>query len=390
MDPVSIATIVVTTVSAVVQAVNLASELYRDHKQRKAKKASTADRPSLPGESVRLSLLLNTLMSQLGRDFGRRLDNTVKAQVLGLQPQLKSVLTDLKGLQANTESERESGGLEKYRKALDQANWLKGEVEGALNYFIQCTGSNPVETLQGPSHSPLSDRPAPFCDGAVLCQSGQADARKLAIRGANAQDSPPRQQWGFICRYCYLELPTTTPACVSFDDHRAYYKCLACYESHKHCQFATAHAFEQHMQSHPGFSFIKKGGKPEPEPEPLPAAVSEETLDKAEDDADTNGGGSLVSPLSSPYIAPRPGFISGRAHGPTPPPKVPFDSNPYPPLAELPVDNTSPTDTGVHDSYPFESARTTMYTLDSLAPQQGHAELEGGNEMLGSYQFGGS
>jgi hypothetical protein len=74
MDPVSTAAAVVTIVTGVAAAVDWAYKLHRKHKQKNAEKASAADQPSLPGGSVELSLLLNTLMSRLGRDFGRSLD----------------------------------------------------------------------------------------------------------------------------------------------------------------------------------------------------------------------------------------------------------------------------------------------------------------------------
>jgi hypothetical protein len=262
----------------------------------------------------------------------------VKSQIFRLQPRLKAVISDLAKLKSEIESGRSSGDVEKGRKELqDRADTLKDEIEGALMQFTnRIASTNSLEWNEAPAS--LSDRPLHFCQGAILCQSGKADARKLSVPGP--KDSP--QRWGFVCTYCFLEVAdysavrfsrTGEPvvhsdmlaashvmACASFNNRRAYYKCLACYENHEDVDFSSAQAFEKHMQSHPGYSFIKNEAEAfeetrkniryyvlEPKPETLSVYDADDDADGNYDEPGSQDGGNPadVSPVSSPELAVR-------------------------------------------------------------------------------------
>lgn len=246
-------------------------------------------------------------------------------------------MSDLKKLEKEIESGRVTDDVEKRRKALeDQAYRLKHEMERALTQFNKRIDNVPESNED---HALLPDRPLEFCQGAILCQFGRADARKLSV--PSTKDSTLR--WGFVCSFCYLEVadysairfshhddPVVYPdmlaashvmACASFQDRRAYYKCLACYENHQDIHFSSAQAFEKHMQEHPGYSFLKVEAEAaalreteqnitdyvlEPSPEILYMIEADNDLvDGYEETASRSYEGNIVdvSPASSPELA---------------------------------------------------------------------------------------
>ncbi|KAH8883301.1 hypothetical protein GQ53DRAFT_846975 [Thozetella sp. PMI_491] len=153
-------------------------------------------------------------------------------------------------------------------------------------------------------------------------------------------DSPKR--WGFVCAYCFLEVgdysavrfshrgepvvysdmlaASHVMACPSFQDRRAYYKCLACYENHQDLDFPSASAFEKHMQTHPGYSFVKNESEVseatrnkieyyvlKPELEELMAAAADDGADGYSDEPVLRVATHAVdiSPISSPELSTR-------------------------------------------------------------------------------------
>ncbi|RYP48609.1 hypothetical protein DL768_005529 [Monosporascus sp. mg162] len=291
MDPITAAAAIITAACAIAGAINSAQQIYVVYRKRRAEKSSGLEPVTpetiTPTSAFELSQRMNNLVSRFGRRFESKLDEQVKRQFLLLQPRLKTLVTELNELKNEVSSGHTTEDIDKrWRKLSDQANCLKEEVEGVLTQFTHRIGPS-TELHEAPDILP--GRPLKFCYGAILCQSGEADARKLSVSGVN--DSP--QRWGFICTYCFLEVADYAAvrfsnrgepvvysdmlaashviACASFKDRRAYYKCLACYENHKDLDFPSASTFERHMQNHPDYSFIKNE-----------RGVSEETRKKIE------------------------------------------------------------------------------------------------------------
>lgn len=125
----------------------------------------------------------------------------------------------------------------------------------------------------------LTDKKPPreFCYGAKLFQIGEKndeDLEKLATAASS------KSGWGYICKFCKLEVgyypairltsdgkalessklltASHLVACKSLLDHRAFYRCLACYMQHKIVEFPSALAFEKHMERHIGFTILQK------------------------------------------------------------------------------------------------------------------------------------
>ncbi len=243
------------------------------------------------------------------------------------------MLSGLDKLKAEVESERPRAAHddEKLGKDLwDQANRLRHDIEKALAEFtkrIDVAGAD-----DGLNPLP-AERRLEFCYGAILCQSGKATASKLAVRGGAGDKT--RERWAFVCEHCYLEVGDYSAvrfahdgepvvysemlaachvmACASFANRRAYYKCLACYENRKDVNFSSAAALEKHMETHPGYSLVRKASEAEvvkatknsirryvlePDPGTQPPPLSEDNADNWQD------AEGEVSPVSSPETTP--------------------------------------------------------------------------------------
>lgn len=239
-----------------------------------------------------------------------------------LQPELKQLLLGLADLKRlDTTAAKPDVDIEKRERELcKQADKVKDSIVQALDdltkHFNAATGLK--EEPARPSGRPLR-----FCKGAILCQTGKADASKLAVEADN--QVPGR--WGFVCQYCYLEVAdynavrfshdgkpvvyaemlaaSHVMACDSFSNRRAYYKCLACYQNHRDVDFSSASALEIHMRGHPGYSFVKN------EPEVIKATHAKIQNYIVEPSPDRVLTGSVVdndtvddvSPVSSPKLS---------------------------------------------------------------------------------------
>ncbi|KAK4096838.1 hypothetical protein N658DRAFT_562189 [Parathielavia hyrcaniae] len=259
-------------------------------RRKNGKNGIVEDQP--PTAAVDIMLRINYLVSKFGRRFGERvkLDKTVLHEIRRLQPQLETVLAKVTKLQKEsasspsvedgevderaaklwrqvvrtkgftaiaaaltnlnlTDSTVHCSLLEAYKIPLvpTQVNELKSNIEEVLIRFTQRVDPTPNTNSEEASVHP-SARPLRFCQGAVLCQSGKVETHALSV-----DDKPSR--WGFVCRYCFLEVADYTAdrlshdgnpvlyrdllaaslvvACASLSDRRAYYKCLACYATHK-------------------------------------------------------------------------------------------------------------------------------------------------------------
>jgi hypothetical protein len=128
-----------------------------------------------------------------------------------------------------------------------------------------------------------ASRPRPFCYGAKLVQSG---------RPHHDLESPLSADWGTICKFCNHEIGSyqsirlnsdsecrenaATPsydnvlsgkvietssllaashliACRSFQDRKAFYRCLPCYQRGIPIDLPSAMVYEKHMRMHPNF-----------------------------------------------------------------------------------------------------------------------------------------
>jgi hypothetical protein len=113
--------------------------------------------------------------------------------------------------------------------------------------------------------------PHHFCKGAILLQRAEPEDESVSMimKTTGRNDS-----WGFTCKYCSLTVgdyqalriskgrPLQSKLLLaashldsnrSFDDFRAYYRCLCCAEEGRTVDFGNAIAFECHMQKHVGF-----------------------------------------------------------------------------------------------------------------------------------------
>ena len=291
------------------------------------------------------------------------------------------MLSGLDKLKAEVESgqPRAAHDDEKLGKDLwDQADRLRHDIEKALAEFtkrIDATGA-------GDALIPLPvERRLEFCYGAILCQSGMATASKLVVRGGAGDKT--RERWAFVCEHCYLEVGDYSAvrfahdgepvvysemlaachvmACASFTNRRAYYKCLACYENRKDVNFSSATALEKHMETHPGYSLVRKAAEAEvvkatknsirryvlePDPDSQPPPLSE---DNADNRHDAEGE---VSPVSSPEMIPvrdlvdesgvPPIYLPAVSTIPTRPAAVPVRPPSPAPVRPVPVPTPSP------------------------------------------------
>lgn len=211
------------------------------------------------------------------------------------------------------------------KRLLDKTTRLKDKVEESLMKFIHRSkhqfdlGEKPLR-LSGP---PLS-----FCDGAILIQRGKADVSEIMV----PRDTTSPQCWGFICKYCYLEVgvysavrlllngqpamdsdmlaASHAPACKSFADRKAYYKCIPCYQEYKYVGFVSAIEFEKHSRTHLGHEFINKRkdavelAKKQIDEYILAPETTESIVVSDEDDAGPTEVSPLSSPPSTPHIHP--------------------------------------------------------------------------------------
>ncbi|KAH7303101.1 hypothetical protein B0I35DRAFT_194982 [Stachybotrys elegans] len=339
MDPFTATTAVIAAICAIVGAINTAQQMYNEHKGKKAEKAERVSlmdgspEANTSSSAFEFTQRMNNLVSRFGRGFGSKLDEKVKDQLLRLQPQLKALRSDLNILKVDFASGRSTIDREKRRtELLGRANQLKDEIEGALTQFAD-RADVPIESPE--TTRGTMARPLKCCYGAILCQLGEADSRELSVKGIDNA-----KQWGFVCKYCFLEVgdynavrfsrrgepviysdmlaASHVIACPSFADRRAYYKCLACYANHKDLDFPSASAFEKHMQSHPGYSFIRNEKKASDETkekieqyfileskvEGLPGTETNTTADDNLERYASEEGvkASDVSPISSPEL----------------------------------------------------------------------------------------
>ncbi len=138
-------------------------------------------------------------------------------------------------------------------------------------------------------------------------------------------------------------------ACASFTDRRAYYKCLACCENRKDVNFSSAPALEKHMETHPGYSLVKKTAEAEivkatqnsirryvlePDRDTQPPPLAEDNADSWHD------AEGEVSPVSSPETIPVPDLADETG---VPPIYLPTASNTPTKPIPVPVRPRSPT-----------------------------------------------
>lgn len=274
------------------------------------------------------------------------------AQVLRLQPELKTVLSDLAKLKAEGEPGQPGDSAESLGGALwTRVKWLKDEIEEALAQFMRRMD------VAKPGHDtsdPLPEtRRFDFCYGALLCQAGKADASQISLLGEQQADKTPLR-WGFICQHCFLEVADYSAvrfsqdgepvvysemlaachvmACASFDNRRAYYKCLACFGLRKDVNFSSASALEKHMETHPDYSFLRNEAEvveatrtniryyvlePDHKPRIPPSVVPTEQASPWYDAQE-------VSPISSPETTP---WDDDLAETPIGPPLTPQSSH---------------------------------------------------------------
>ncbi|KAM5358930.1 hypothetical protein ACJZ2D_014880 [Fusarium nematophilum] len=278
-DPVTATMAVFSTVCAIISAIKTIQEL-RAGQHEKRIDSERPTRPPITNSAFELSQLLNRLSSRFGRQFGDRLDGEVKHRLSSLRPQLATLVSELEALQADAARIEADGkdakGVERRRKTLlENAIRLQGDIEDALIQFSNRIGTTARIDTCNATLKP-SDPPRDFCYGAILCQCGIADAESLSTRAMPSKSKP---RWGFICMYCYLEVgsyrairlsrqgealvsssllaASHLAACSSFNDRRAFYKCLACHQNLGDMEFSSAEALEMHMRKHPTFGCIE-------------------------------------------------------------------------------------------------------------------------------------
>jgi hypothetical protein len=155
---------------------------------------------------------------------------------------------------------------------------LESRAEAALMEFSNgmVPGENDLIAME---NERLAERKPPreFCYGAKLLQLGEkSDSYVDALAAA----APSKSGWGYICKFCRLEVgyypavrltvdgkalessklltASHLVACKSLLDHRAFYRCLACFKRNKIIEFPSAMAFEKHMEQHFGFTLLQK------------------------------------------------------------------------------------------------------------------------------------
>lgn len=127
--------------------------------------------------------------------------------------------------------------------------------------------TTPETTANGALKQPAYPAsPRRFCYGAALQQSG---------RRGDVYSTPSPTGWGYICKYCKLEVgnypavrlsekevleshtlltASHLVACRSLEDRKAFYRCLPCYQNRTLVDLSSATALEEHMIEHPEYA----------------------------------------------------------------------------------------------------------------------------------------
>ncbi|KAJ3550315.1 hypothetical protein NM208_g38 [Fusarium decemcellulare] len=212
---------------------------------------------------LELSHKFNALSSSLGRTTLQKSNDRLHVEVLELQPAIKALAEEtMKGNQFDSQIDH----LKLKTRALVLAEKLQGAFTRNMSGPAEAPNTLHEQTVQ--LGTPGHPRSRSFCHGAVLCQYGRATTASLEVPNSGTFLEP---QWGFICRFCNLEvadyksirlscngsaveasdlIASCHLAACNVDDLRAFYRCVVCCLDEKEVDFPSASALEAHMKCH--------------------------------------------------------------------------------------------------------------------------------------------
>ncbi|KAF4994250.1 hypothetical protein FDECE_13189 [Fusarium decemcellulare] len=246
-----------------------AMETIRGLLQRDLPKQPDLDSRVVPDDTqmfqviLELSQTFNALSSSLGRTALQKSNERLHIDVLELQPAIKALVEE--SMECN-KFDSQTRHLELKSRALVLAEKLQGAFTRNMSGPAQAPDTLHEQTAQ--LGTPEHPRTRSFCHGAVLCQYGRASTASLETPNNGTFLEP---QWGFICRFCNLEvadyksirlscngsaveasdlITSCHLAACNMDDLCAFYRCVICCLDEKEVDFASASALEAHMKCH--------------------------------------------------------------------------------------------------------------------------------------------
>ncbi|KAF4461794.1 hypothetical protein FALBO_11406 [Fusarium albosuccineum] len=212
---------------------------------------------------LELSRAFNVLSSSLGRTALQKSNDRLRVEALELQPAIKDLAEET--MKCN-QFDSQVHHLKLKTRALVLAEKLQGAFARNMPGLWEAPDTLHEQTIR--LGTPDHPRTRSFCHGAVLCQYGRASTASLNVPNNGIFLEP---QWGFICKFCNLEvadyksirlscngsavetsnlIASCHLAACNMDGLRAFYRCVVCCLDEKEADFVSASALEAHMKCH--------------------------------------------------------------------------------------------------------------------------------------------